>query len=198
MAASLYLASTSRYRAELLARLHIPFLIEAPDIDESAVAGERPEARALRLARAKAAAVADRHSGSWVIGSDQVAVCRGRVLDKPGDAERCRDHLAASSGRSVDFHTAVVLLRGGADFAAEHVDRTVVRFRKLSTDEIAHYVAIDRPFDCAGGFRSEGLGVALLQSIETRDPAALIGLPLIWLAGALRAAGLDPLAPGHS
>ncbi len=197
MRPSLYLASTSRYRAELLARLRIPFEVEAPGADETAHAGERPEARALRLARAKAATVADRHPGSWVVGSDQVAVCRGRVLDKPGDADRCRQQLAASSGRTVEFHSAVVLLRAGADFAAEHVDRTLVHFRTLSADEIARYTDIDRPFDCAGGFRSEGLGVALFQSIETQDPTALVGLPLIWLAGALRAAGLDPLSPAQ-
>ncbi len=194
MTRRLYLASSSPYRAQLLARLRIPFESEAPGVDEATHSGERPEAHALRLARAKAATVADRHSGCWVIGSDQVAVCRGQVLDKPGTAERCREHLAASSGRSVEFHTAVVLLRSGTDFAAEHVDRTVVRFRSLSKDEIERYVEIDQPFDCAGGFRGEGLGIALFDSIETSDPTALIGLPLIWVARALREAGFDPLA----
>ncbi len=197
MSSRLYLASTSPYRAEHLRRLQIPFAIEAPDTDETAHAGERPEARALRLARVKAAAVADRHSGSWVIGADQVAVCRGRVLGKPGGVDRCREQLAASSGRSVEFHTAVVLLRAEADFAAEHIDRTVVRFRTLTPEEISRYVEIDRPFDCAGGFRSEGLGITLFQSIETSDPTALVGLPLIWVAGALRAAGFDSLAPAQ-
>ena len=152
---------------------------------------------ALRLARAKAAAVAARHPQSWVIGSDQVAVCDGRVHEKPGDAHRCRQQLRASSGRPVEFLTAVVLYRGQPPSVQAHVDRTIVRFRPLSPDEIARYVEIDRPFDCAGGFRSEGLGVALFQAIESQDPTALVGLPLIWLAGALRAAGFDPLAPAQ-
>ncbi len=132
---------------------------------------------------------------SWVIGSDQVADLEGRILGKPGDAARCRAQLAAESGRVVVFHTAAVLLRQGARTGYEHVDLTSVRFRSLTADEIARYVELDRPFDCAGGFRSEGLGAALFESMETRDPAALVGLPLIWLAGALRSAGLDPLAP---
>lgn len=195
MAARLVLASTSRYRAELLARLSLPFDVESPGIDEAIRAGEAPRARALRLAHAKASAVATRRSGRWIIGSDQVAVCADRILEKPGDDERCREQLAASSGRSVEFHTAVVLLSTDSSAASTHVDRTLVRFRKLAPADIARYVELDRPYDCAGGFRSEGLGVTLFESIETQDPSALVGLPLIWLAGALRAAGLDPLAP---
>jgi septum formation protein len=194
MAHPLVLASTSPYRAELLRRLCIGFEVAAPGVDESPQAGETPGARALRLARAKALAVAARYPGSWVIGSDQVADLEGRILGKPGDAERCRAQLAAESGRVVVFHTAAVLLRHGARTGHEHVDLTSVRFRSLTTEEIARYVERDRPFDCAGGFRSEGLGAALFESMETRDPAALVGLPLIWLAGALRSAGLDPLA----
>ncbi len=194
MPPTLILASTSRYRADLLARLGLAFEAVAPGVDEAPLAGEPPRAQALRLATAKAQAVALRHPGSWVIGSDQVAELDGRVLGKPGDAARCRAQLAAESGRVVEFHTAVVLLRRDAGAAFEHVDRTAVRFRSLTADEIARYVEIDRPFDCAGGFRSEGLGAALFESMETRDPAALVGLPLIWLAGSLRAAGLDPLA----
>ena len=195
MAPTLILASTSRYRAELLARLGLSFEAVAPEVDESLVAGEPPERRAVRLAAAKAAAVAKRYPASWVIGSDQVAQLAGEVLDKPGDAGRCRAQLAAQSGRGVEFHTAVTLMRQEPRRSFEHVDRTVVRFRQLSEEEIARYVERDRPFDCAGGFRSEGLGAVLLESVETSDPAALVGLPLIWLAGALRSAGLDPLAP---
>jgi septum formation protein len=194
MTPRLYLASTSRYRAELLRRFELPFQAEAPGVDESPRAGERPRDRALRLAHAKAAAVAARHPEAWVIGSDQVAELAGEILDKPGDAARCRAQLSAESGRSVEFHTAVVLHRVAPPHVAEHVDRTVVRFRSLAAEEIARYVELDRPFDCAGGFRSEGLGAALFESMDTRDPAALVGLPVIWLAGALRAAGLDPLA----
>jgi septum formation protein len=193
----LFLASTSRYRAELLARLHLPFEVAAPGVDESPRAGEAPRARALRLAHAKAEAVAQDHPGDWIIGSDQVAELEGQVLDKPGDVDGCRAQLAAESGRSVAFHTAVVLLRRAPRHAAEHVDLTTVRFRRLSVGEIARYVELDRPFDCAGGFRSEGLGAALFASLETADPAALVGLPLVWLAGALREAGLDPLAAGR-
>jgi septum formation protein len=198
MAPRLYLASTSRYRALLLERLGLPFSIEAPGVDEAAEAEEAPADRALRLARAKAAAVLERHPGSWVIGSDQVAIAAGRILDKPGDAARCREQLRASSGRSVEFHTAVVLVGGEPETAREYVDRTVVRFRKLTDREIARYVEIEKPFDCAGGFRSEALGIALFRSIKSQDPTALVGLPLIWLAAALASAGLDPLAPDQS
>jgi septum formation protein len=198
MAPRLYLASTSRYRADLLARLGVPFAVEAPGVDEARLAGEKPVELALRLARAKAAAVAARHPESWALGSDQVAVCAGRVLGKPGDARNCREQLQASSGQAVEFHTAAVLNRLEPRDAREHVDLTIVRFRSLSSPEIARYVELDRPFDCAGGFRSEGLGIALFEAIETRDPTALIGLPLIWVAGALRASGLDPFAPVQS
>ncbi len=194
----LILASASLYRASLLARLNIGFETESPGVDEATIAGEPPRARALRLAHSKAAAVSSRAPEAWVLGSDQVAVCGGHVHDKPGDAARSRVQLQASSGQAVEFHTAVVLLRGRPRAVLEHVDFTRVRFRPLAENEIARYVEIDRPFDCAGGFRSEGLGATLLQSIETQDPAALIGLPLIWVANALREAGLDPLAPPHS
>lgn len=190
----LILASASPYRASLLARLGIAFTTESPGVDEAGIAGESPPARALRLAHAKAAAVASRTPSAWVLGSDQVAFCRGQVQDKPGDAARSREQLGASSGQAVEFHTAVVLLCEGSKCVYEHVDFTLVRFRPLKQDEIARYVEIDRPFDCAGGFRSEGLGATLLQSIETQDPAALIGLPIIWVARALREAGFDPLA----
>lgn len=194
MAPSLILASTSRYRAELLSRLGLAFEVVAPGVDEAPLGGESARARALRLAKAKADAVARRFAGSWVIGSDQVADLGGRILGKPGDAVRCRAQLAAQSGSVVEFHTAAVLVRLESRSVFEHVDRTSVRFRTLAAGEIARYVELDQPFDCAGGFRSEGLGAALFESMETRDPTALVGLPLIWLAGALRAAGLDALA----
>lgn len=194
----LYLASTSPYRAALLARLGQPFLIEAPQVDETPVAGETLAARALRLAHAKALAVSVRHPEAWVLGSDQVADCAGRIHDKPGDADRCREQLRASSGHAVQFHTAVVLRRSRPDAVREHLDRTVVHFRTLSDPEIARYVERDQPLDCAGGFRSEGLGVTLFDAVETRDPFALVGLPLIWVAQALREVGLDPIAPAQS
>ena len=198
MPAALYLASTSPYRAAQLARLGPAFCIDAPQVDEASIPGEAPAARALRLAHAKALAVSTRHPDAWVLGSDQVADCGGRIHDKPGNAERCREQLRASSGRAVEFHTAVVLRCYRCDAVHEHVDRTVVRFRPLGDQEIARYVERDRPFDCAGGFRCEGLGVALFDAVETSDPSALVGLPLIWVAKALRAAGLDPLAAVHA
>jgi septum formation protein len=194
MTATLILASTSRYRADLLKRLRLSFQSVAPGVAETAVPGELPAARALRLAGAKALAVAARFPASWVVGSDQVAHLGGRILDKPGDAARCREQLAAQSGRIVEFHTAAVLLRHEPRREFEHVDRTIVRFRTLPAETIDRYVTVDRPFDCAGGFRSEGLGALLLESVETRDPSALVGLPLLWLAGALLEAGVDPLA----
>lgn len=193
MAATLLLASTSPYRRRLLERLGLPFAVESPQVDERALPGEGPAERALRLARAKAAAVAARHPKSLVLGSDQVADCDGTVLDKPGDATQCRRQLRLSSGRAVRFHTAAVLVRADPATAHEHLDLTVVRFRQLADPQIARYVELEAPFDCAGGFRCEGLGVALFESVETRDPTALVGLPLIWVAAVLRAAGLDPL-----
>lgn len=198
MAYPLLLASTSRYRALLLERLGLPFGVQAPGVDEARLPGEKPALRALRLARAKAEAVRQRHPGACVVGSDQVAIVGKCILDKPGNAASCREQLQAVSGKRVSFHTAVALLGPGDGESREHVDLTRVRFRTLTDREISRYVELEKPFDCAGGFRSEGLGVALFESVETRDPAALVGLPLIWLAGALRAAGLDPLAPDQS
>lgn len=194
----LILASTSPYRAALLERLGLPFRVAAPGIAEELLAGEAPAARALRLALAKAHAIAAAHPDAWVLGSDQVADCDGRILEKPGAADRCREQLAICSGRSVTFFTAAVLARGQPAAVYQHVDRTTVRFRSLSGDEIARYVKRDRPFDCAGGFRSEGLGIALFDGIDGSDPTALIGLPLIWVSSALRQVGLDPLAATQS
>ncbi|MGH8242275.1 MAG: Maf family protein [Steroidobacteraceae bacterium] len=194
MASDLYLASTSPYRAALMRRLGLPFSVEAPGIEESPVAGEAPAARALRLAGAKAAAVSARHPSVWVLGSDQVADCGGLILEKPGDARRSREQLRASSGRSVHFHTAVVLRRDTPAASHEHLDLTVVSFRSLDDDQIARYVERDRPFDCAGGFRSEGAGIALFERVDSSDPTALIGLPLIWVAQALAGVGFDLFA----
>jgi len=194
MPVSLILASTSPYRAALLERLGLPFRVEAPGVAEELLAGEAPAARAVRLALAKAHAVAAAHPDDWVLGSDQVADCDGRILEKPGDTDRCRKQLAVCSGRSVTFFTAAVLAREQPAAISQHVDRTTVRFRSLTGDEIARYVQCDRPFDCVGGFRCEGLGIALFDGIDSSDPTALIGLPLIWVANALRQVGLDSLA----
>lgn len=188
----LILASTSIYRRELLERLRLPFAVESPGVEEVALPGEAPSALAGRLARAKAEAVASRHPGAVVIGSDQVADLNGTALGKPGTAERARAQLSAASGQTVVFHTAVAISRpGGAPL--EHVDETRVRFRILDAATVERYVAIDRPLDCAGGFRSEGLGIALFEAIENEDPTALVGLPLAWVARSLASLGLDPL-----
>jgi septum formation protein len=190
-AIDLVLASSSRYRRELLSRLLLQFRVEAPDVDETPRENEAPPALAGRLARAKALAVAARNPGALVIGSDQVAEVDGRALGKPGTAERARAQLAASSGRAVVFHTAICLADARAlpvrEFATSDMTRVV--FRTLSADEIARYVERENPVDCAGSFKSEGLGIALFERIETTDPTALIGLPLIALADLLRRAG---------
>jgi len=187
--ATLILASTSAYRRELLARLGVPFEVLAPGVNEAHVAGESPADRALRLALEKAAAVARLRPQAIVVGADQVAACAEQLLDKPGDAARSRAQLTALSGRTALFYTACAVLGGGGEVHLAHVDTTTVVFRELSAAEIERYVERERPFDCAGGFRAEALGISLFEYIESRDPTALIGLPLIWLAAALRAAG---------
>lgn len=186
---ALILASTSRYRRALLARLGLPFECVAPDVDESSLPGESPPALAARLARLKAEAVAARHPAAVVIGSDQVAVRGEEVLGKPGTVGRCREQLRRSSGREVTFLTAVHVIDGPAGASESHTDVTRVRFRVLSDDEIARYVERDQPLDCAGGFKAESLGIALFERIESADPTGLTGLPLAWLCGALRRAG---------
>jgi septum formation protein len=185
------LASTSRYRAELLRRLLPAFRTLAPGVDEAPREGESPQLRAERLAEAKARAVAGQCPGALVIGSDQVAELGGRVLDKPGDhATACRQ-LAASSGRSVYFHTAVCVLDTRGDRHGVHAwrDLTKAGFRHLDADEIERYVTSEKPLDCAGSFKCEALGISLFEYIETQDPTALVGLPLIAVARLLRECG---------
>jgi septum formation protein len=186
----LILASTSSYRRELLARLRLPFEASAPGVSEDPLGGEAPAERALRLARAKAHAVARQHPDALVIGSDQVAALGDELLEKPGHAARCAAQLRALSGRSARFYTACVLVHGATRGEQSFLDTTTCQFRELTAAEIERYVAQERPFDCAGGFKAEGLGISLFERIESHDPTALIGLPLIWLAGALRAHGL--------
>ena len=188
MTARLLLASTSPYRRELLSRLCIPFDVVRPEVDEAPLSGESPLALARRLAAAKAEAIATREGDAWVIGSDQVAELDGRPLGKPGNRDAALAQLASMSGRSVAFRTAVsVMHRDLGRFDA--IDTTVVRFRGLAAEEIARYVDIEQPFDCAGSFKSEGLGIVLFDAIETSDPTALVGLPLIATARLLRQAG---------
>lgn len=185
------LGSTSRYRAELLRRLIPEFEQSAPGTDEAPRADEVPADRALRLAIAKADAVAQGQHHALVIGSDQVADLDGSVLDKPGTAAHARAQLGASSGREVHFHTALCLLDTRSGRRHTHVDHTRVRFRELTATEIARYVEREQPLDCAGSFKCEGLGISLFASIDNADPTALIGLPLIALARMLREAGIE-------
>jgi septum formation protein len=185
----LVLASSSRYRRELLERLRLPFRMMAAGVDESQKAGETPRALAQRLAHAKATAAAAMAPDAWVIGSDQVAMCADRILGKPQTRDACLEQLSFASGRTVEFLTACCVLRQANREAFQHIDTTRVRFRALKADEIARYVDAEQPLDCAGGFKCEGLGIALFESIESRDPTALIGLPLIWLAATLRGCG---------
>jgi septum formation protein len=191
---TLVLASGSRYRRALLERLGLPFVQQAPAIDETIASGEPPAEAVMRLARAKARAVLAHYPGAIVIGSDQVAVRGDEILRKPGDAQRAAEQLTLSAGRHVEFLTGVCVLSGARpDEAQEHIDITRVVFRPLSPEEIRNYVARDQPEDCAGSFRAEGLGIALFERIDSQDPTGLIGLPLIWLAQALRRLGLPVL-----
>ena len=184
----LILASTSRYRRELLERLHLPFHIARPDVDETPLPGETPPALARRLARAKASAIATQHPEAWIIGSDQVAALDAQPLGKPETRENALAQLGAMAGREIAFHTAVCLLRGNEP-VLEAMDVTRVRFRNLQANEIERYVDAEQPLDCAGSFKSEGLGIALFEHIESNDPTALVGLPLIALSRMLREVG---------
>jgi septum formation protein len=190
-AAPLILASTSRYRAELLRRLRVPFEQQAPGCDETADAGEAAETLAQRLARAKAQAVAACRPDRWVLGSDQVCACGDALLGKPGTRERALGQLQLLSGNSAHFVTAVALQCGDRLYQA--TDITTVRFRRLDPIEIERYVDIEPALDCAGSFKSEGLGITLCAAIESRDPTALIGLPLIAVRELLARAGWNNL-----
>lgn len=186
----LVLASTSIYRKALLERFGLSFETARPEVDESPLAGEAPPATAERLAVAKARAVTSRHPGALVIGSDQVAYLGQETFGKPGTVERAIEQLTRMSGRSVVFHTALCLLDASTGrFQLEGVP-TEVRFRTLSRAEIERYVAAERPLDCAGSAKSEGLGITLLDALRGDDPNALVGLPLIALARMLRNEGV--------
>jgi septum formation protein len=183
----LILASTSVYRRELLERLRIPFEVVSPKVDETPLASESTLNLALRLAKAKAAAVAKQYPDAWVIGSDQVADLCGAAIGKPGDFERAMSQLQLMRGQAVTFHTALCLMKGDAQTTL--CVPTEVTFRKLSDDVLEAYLLAEEPYDCAGSAKSEGLGISLLESIKSDDPTALIGLPLIALTGLLRDAG---------
>ncbi len=186
------LASGSAYRRELLGRVLPAFEVVVPAVDETAQPDEPAAGLATRLAAAKARAVAALRPGAIVIGSDQVAECAGAILGKPGSAERAIEQLHRCAGRRLVLHTAVCVLGpGGA--SRDHLDQTALQLRALDTAAIRAYVDRDRPLDCAGSFRFEALGAALFSSVETRDPTAIQGLPLLWLCGALAGFGVHLL-----
>jgi septum formation protein len=187
----LVLASTSRYRRELLARLGLPFDVQAPGIDEQALHGEAPAATALRLAQAKARAVAVRAGAALVIGSDQVAELDGVAIGKPLDHMDAVRQLSAASGRTLAFHTGVALVDAASGRCRTRLVTVASTFRHLGGRDIEHYLARERPYDCAGSVKSEGYGIALFERIESDDPTALVGLPLIALSSMLRAEGFD-------
>ena len=192
----LILGSTSAYRRELLARLHIPFEVAAPDVDETPLAGEAPRALAERLALAKARAVATQYPQAVVIGSDQVADLNGLNLNKPGTHDKAVAQLRQMRGQTVFFRTAVAVVCSESGFEQLSLASVCVKFRDLTDEEIENYLQIEKPYDCAGSAKSEGLGIALLQSIDSDDPTALIGLPLIRTCQMIRAAGIQLLASG--
>lgn len=193
MQRNVILASTSRYRRELLSRLRVPFDVHAPEVDETPLPREAPRALAERLALEKAKAVARRFPDAVVIGSDQVADLAGEPLGKPGDHVRATTQLQRMRGQTLVFQTAVAVVCEADGFAQHDIAPVRVVFRDLSDSAIEAYLRAEQPYDCAGSAKSEGLGIAILDSIESDDPTALIGLPLIRTARMLRAAGIDLL-----
>ena len=191
----LILGSTSRYRRELLQRLQIPFEVVTPDVDETPLPGEIPSVLAARLALAKARAVAAAMPDAVVIGSDQVADLHGQPLGKPGTHERAVAQLRQMRGQTVIFQTAVAVVCIASGFEQSSLAAVKVTFRDLTDDEIENYLRAEQPYDCAGSAKSEGLGIALLSSIESDDPTALVGLPLIRTCNMIRAAGIALLSP---
>lgn len=187
------LASTSPYRRRLLERLQLRFRCIHPEIEESTLPGESSSAMALRLARLKARAIADRYPAAVVIGSDQVASVEGYILGKPGNFDNAAMQLRRSSGRTVQFHTAVALVCLDRDLERFHVEPFKVRFRSLNDRQIANYLHREQPYDCAGSFKVEGLGIALLTGLTGNDPTSLEGLPLIAVSNLLMETGLDIL-----
>jgi septum formation protein len=191
----LILGSTSRYRREMLQRLNIPFEVHAPHVDETPGKDEAPGDLALRLAIAKARVIAQLHPNAVVIGSDQVADLEGAPVGKPGTHAKATEQLRAMRGKAVVFHTAVAVVNLAQAYEGSALVPVTVRFRNLSDAEIEHYLQAEQPYDCAGSAKSEALGIALLYAIESDDPTALVGLPLIKTCELLRAAGIDPLQP---
>ncbi|KTA77097.1 Maf family protein [Aeromonas salmonicida] len=190
MPTQLILASTSRYRKTLLEKLDLPFECAAPEVDESPLPDESAEALVARLALAKASAIADQFDQGLIIGSDQVCVCDGRILGKPGTVEKAVAQLMAARGRSITFYTGLCVLDAASGKAEQLVEPFTVHFRTLDETAIRRYVAAEMPLDCAGSFKCEGMGIMLFKGLEGRDPNALIGLPLIGLIELLERHGL--------
>jgi MAF protein len=190
---TLVLASTSPYRRELLERIGIPFETASPNVDETVVNGETPEQLVKRLAEAKARAVAETYPGALVIGSDQVAVLDNQILGKPGNHETAVQQLSNASGKKVLFLTGLCLLNVETGKTQINVDKFSVEFRQLTSSQIENYLQREKPYNCAGSFKSEGLGISLFKKMDGDDPNALIGLPLISLINMLSAEGLDVL-----
>ena len=189
----LILASSSPYRRALLERLRLPFECAAPHTNEEALPGEQPSELARRLAEQKARALANEHPRALIIGSDQVAECNGRTLGKPGDHERAAAQLRFCSGRPVRFHTGISLLDAASGNQRTEVELFTVHFRQLSDGQIRRYVELEKPFDCAGSFKAEDLGIVLFEKMEGSDFSSVIGLPLIRLVDLLLEFGIDPL-----
>jgi len=199
MAPRIVLASSSKYRRSLLDRLQLDYSCQSPNIDESPQEGESPTALCQRLARQKAQAIADTCDHHWIIGSDQVAALGNKLLGKPGNMANAMEQLSACSGNSLSFHTAVCLLDTATGNSQTAMDTTTVRFRQLAGAEIETYLKAEQPFDCAGSFKVEGLGISLFEEVNSRDPSALMGLPLIALTSMLKSWGFSlPLGPAGS
>lgn len=192
------LASSSPYRRQLLARLGLNFESRAPDLDETPLPGEDPELLVRRLAEAKARALGPTHPDTLIIGSDQVAVLDGQILGKPGNHERAREQLSAASGRELTFLTGLCLYHSGADRARVRCERFRVEFRTLKPEHIEHYLRREQPYDCAGSFKAEGLGIGLFKRLSGDDPNTLVGLPLIALVDLLVEEGVDVLLASES
>jgi len=190
----LVLASTSPYRRELLNRLGLPFVTTSPDVDETAVSEESPEQLVKRLAETKSRAVAGSHQNALIIGSDQVAVLDNKILGKPGNHETAIQQLSNASGKKVLFLTGLCLLNTATDKSQSSVDTFSVEFKELSASQIENYLQREKPYDCAGSFKSEGLGISLFKRMEGDDPNTLIGLPLITLINMLSTEGVDVLS----
>ncbi|WP_315312851.1 nucleoside triphosphate pyrophosphatase [Pantoea vagans] len=193
MTPSILLASTSPFRQALLSKLGLPFITAAPEVDESPQPGENAEALVTRLAVAKAQALAKAWPDHWIIGSDQVCVLDGAIAGKPHTAENARAQLRAASGQAITFYTGLALFHPASGRLLQCCEPFVVHFRTLTDAEIAGYVEKEQPLQCAGSFKSEGLGICLFDRLEGRDPNTLVGLPLIALNGMLQQAGINPL-----